>query len=350
MRHVLKPDYDRVKGCIFGCALGDALGLPAEGSEKAILAERYPYGLTLPHRVGTRGFPLNDWTDDTDQTALIMRTLVAVATKGAAPSIDAACDFARRLKQWYAEGFPELGDTFGMGCGGLTWRVLKQDGFETDPFGAAARVIGLKAGNGALMRTSPCAFTTDPAGWAAYFCATTHDDPLAVATCVAQSLLVRGLSGVPPGERLTGELLRDALEPALAPLPAAQRREIMEWASRSSLDALELDSRDARCFTLKTFACAVWAFRHLYAAPVRDEALFRRLLTQLVMEGGDADTNAAVAGACLGACLGYGNLPVSWLEALPHREWLEREVAAWYAAQWPPEQHGGLTIGELAAV
>lgn len=320
-----RPDYDKVKGCIFGCALGDALGLPAEGSEKAILAERYPDGLALPHRVATRGFPLNDWTDDTDQTVLIMRSM----------GQDAACNFARRLKRWYSEGFPELGDTFGMGCGGMTWRVLKQDGFEANPFDVAARVVGLRAGNGALMRTAPCAFTTDPAGWAAYFCATTHADPLAGATCVAQSLLIRELSDLPPGSQPSGELLRRALEPALAPLTAAQRDEFMSWISRGSLEALELDSRDARCFTLKTFACAVWAFRCLYAAPVRDSALFRRRLTQLVMEGGDADTNAAVAGACLGAYLGYSNLPASWLESLPHRAWLEQEVATWYAAQWP---------------
>jgi ADP-ribosylglycohydrolase len=135
---------------------------------------------------------------------------------------------------------------------------------------------------------------------------------------------------------LTGTLLRDALDPALAPLTAAQRSEFMDWATRSSrLAALELDSRDARCYTLKTFACAVWAFRRLYAAPVRDSALFRATLTTLVMEGGDADTNAAVAGACLGACLGYARLPADWLAALPHREWLEREVDAWYAATWP---------------
>ncbi len=316
-------EYDKVKGCIFGCALGDALGLPAEGGERATLVERYPDGLTLPHRTETRGFLSNDWTDDTDQTVLMMR---ALTQRG--PDADPARTFARSLKKWYAEGFPELGDTFGMGCGGTTWRVLKRDDFEDDPFGAAASITGLKAGNGAIMRTAPCAFTADPAGWAAYMCMTTHADPLASASCVAQTLLIRGLADGPP----TRELLRTALGAAVAPLTVGQRAEFMGWESRATLPALELDARDARSYTLKTFGCAVWAFRRLYAATARDADLFRRTMTELVMAGGDADTNAAAAGACMGACLGFSNLPADWLAALPHRAWLEKEIDTWYAS------------------
>jgi ADP-ribosylglycohydrolase len=43
--------------------------------------------------------------------------------------------------------------------------------------------------------------------------------------------------------------------------------------------------------------------------PISAETLFEELIVNLIMEGGDADTNAAVAGALLGAYLGYANLP-----------------------------------------
>jgi ADP-ribosylglycohydrolase len=320
-----KPDYDRVKGCIFGCALGDALGLPAEGITKEILAERYPAGITLPHQHATRGFPLNDFSDDTDQTVLIMRAL--------AGTDDAAIRFARGLKQWYAQGFPELGDTFGMGCGGMTWRVLKRDEFASDPFAAASSIVGPRSGNGALMRTAPCAFMADAAGWARHICATTHCDPLAEATCAAQCLLIRGLSEVPTGAKPSKELLRSAIVAAIEPLSAAQRREFLEWAERSlDLSALELDSRDARGYTLKSFACSIWAFRHIYSAHIERASLFRTVITHIVMAGGDADTNAAIAGACLGAYLGYSQLPQDWIESLPHYQWLEREIDIWYTS------------------
>jgi len=40
------------------------------------------------------------------------------------------------------------------------------------------------------------------------------------------------------------------------------------------------------------------------------------------MEGGDADTNACIASAILGAYLGYKALPPHWRDGLRHREWL----------------------------
>ena len=44
--------------------------------------------------------------------------------------------------------------------------------------------------------------------------------------------------------------------------------------------------------------------------------------------GGDTDTNAAVAGALLGAAHGVDAIPVSWLGALADRDDLAAEAAA----------------------
>ncbi len=46
----------------------------------------------------------------------------------------------------------------------------------------------------------------------------------------------------------------------------------------------------------------------------------------IIHEGGDADTNAAVAGALLGAKFGYSNIPQRWLEGLVNRQELEGKV------------------------
>lgn len=323
-------DPDRVLGAIFGCALGDALGLPAEGGDKATLADRYPGGLSLPHAREVRGFPLNDWTDDTDQTVLIMRALSAP---------DPAKDFAARLVGWFNHGFPELGDTAGAGCGNMTWRVLRRPEFAEDPFGAAKAIIGPKAGNGALMRTAPCAFTEDPAGWAGYMCATTHSDARCAASCVVQCLLIRELASVAPGDKIDPGIVRAAIGRASKGLATRHRAELIAWASRSArLDALDIGGRDARGYTYKSLGCTFWALRCLLRAPRRDAALFKARMTELVMEAGDADTNAAIAGAVLGAALGYKNLPEDWLGALPHRGWLEAEARAWMAAN--PQNRG----------
>jgi len=59
------------------------------------------------------------------------------------------------------------------------------------------------------------------------------------------------------------------------------------------------------------------------AQPMTDRlSLFESLITDLVMEGGDADTNACFAGAVLGAYLGYTALPPQWKNGLTQGAWI----------------------------
>jgi ADP-ribosylglycohydrolase len=53
---------------------------------------------------------------------------------------------------------------------------------------------------------------------------------------------------------------------------------------------------------------------------------FAEGLLDLVALGGDTDTNAAVAGALLGAREGRDGLPGAWLGRLADREAIEREA------------------------
>ena len=56
---------------------------------------------------------------------------------------------------------------------------------------------------------------------------------------------------------------------------------------------------------------------------------FRTALQAITMEAGDADSNATVAGALLGARLGFSQLPADWLQELPQlqTEWLQQKVS-----------------------
>ena len=42
-----------------------------------------------------------------------------------------------------------------------------------------------------------------------------------------------------------------------------------------------------------------------------------------LFQGGDADANAAVAGALLGCKLGFPAIPQSWIEGLKYKGWLD---------------------------
>lgn len=52
---------------------------------------------------------------------------------------------------------------------------------------------------------------------------------------------------------------------------------------------------------------------------------------KIVLSGGDADTNAAVAGAILGAKFGICHIPEEWKSGLLHASMLHDKVQKFYA-------------------
>ena len=62
-------------------------------------------------------------------------------------------------------------------------------------------------------------------------------------------------------------------------------------------------------------------------AALREQS-FEAALRRVVSFGGDTDTNAAVAGALVGAQVGRLGLPADWLERLPERDAIDREAEA----------------------
>ena len=72
------------------------------------------------------------------------------------------------------------------------------------------------------------------------------------------------------------------------------------------------------------------------ALQVVAEALgFEEGLRHVVGLGGDTDTNAAVAGALLGALHGSSAIPTSWLDRLAEKDPIEQEAAELAAVMAP---------------
>ena len=145
---------DRVRGTVFGAALGDAAGLATEFLSHAEAVDFY--GPKADFQPGREVFPdehrmmwcAGDWTDDTDQQVLLMQSLLN--TKGHADP----CDFAARLASWRTSGFPELGDQSAAGLGQTTKLVLNDPDFTSAPHKAAAAHSSKTPSNGGVMRTS----------------------------------------------------------------------------------------------------------------------------------------------------------------------------------------------------
>ena len=75
---------------------------------------------------------------------------------------------------------------------------------------------------------------------------------------------------------------------------------------------LDLDETYSIGYTLRTLSAALWCYWHSQS--------FEEGLLSVVNEGGDADTNGAIAGAILGAKFGFSSIPDYYIDNLYNEE------------------------------
>ncbi|HSH05843.1 MAG TPA: ADP-ribosylglycohydrolase family protein [Anaerolineae bacterium] len=298
---------ERIKGVLYGQAVGDALGLGTEFMSKEEVGRYYQFGLTRYGQIlqdgHRRRWAKGAWTDDTEQLLCVVDSLLACG------EVDVV-DIAGRLHRWALTG---------KGIGQTVGAVLAHPKFLTEPHEAARAIweaSGRKsAANGGVMRTAALGLWdySDPAkvrqnGEAV--CRITHYDPRCVGSCVVVSLAIAAMLR---GERDVAVLWAEAER-----VGREYDERIGEYLARAnhSLAALELDEGlDAEKgewgkigYTLKAMGAGFWALRYGES--------YRQAISAIVMEGGDADTNAAVAGAMLGARWGLTGVDSRWAAGL----------------------------------
>lgn len=324
-----------------------------------------------------------DWTDDTDHCLLILLSFLhtartpgpgvapltpvpislddhfgtTFAAKIAAQPLPTPVDLANRLSIWVQSGRRPL-DTLPLGLGSLVGAVVRSPDFLRDPIRVAREYWERKtapggdklAPNGSLMRTAPvglmCVWRSEEETFtvAAELGRVTHADPRCVVACVIGSALVRWLvRGEVESEGNISHLIQRGLEwyTAMgvnmvgAVEEALDEQELWRHVGHGvKLEDLKLDEEGKIGYVYKTLGAGVvllrMAMRERMKAdgPRVKQKRFERLITGLVMEGGDADTNACFAGALLGALLGRTALPDHWKNGLNHGSWLNGKARA----------------------
>ncbi|OGM48075.1 ADP-ribosylglycohydrolase [Aspergillus bombycis] len=347
--------HDSIVGCLIGSALGDAVGLYTEFLSGDMSATAYPARkfvlspesqATPFHRDSHRGpHRPGEWTDDTDHAMLLLLSCLHTDLKTLDPT-----DFAARLHVWAQFGFLPL-DTLPLGLGRTVGAIVRTKTYLDDPEATARRhwtnCQYNVAPNGSLMRTHPLGLVCldksldETFELAAAFSVVTHVDPRCVVSCAIGTALVRGLvlhevhtevhidSIIDTAIHWYAKYQAQALQehPERRDEPGLDVSELRRHATVESLDDLELDDRYKMGYVYKTLGAGL----HLLRLAMRDTAngmlksralAFEPLITDLIMLGGDADTNACFAGALLGAYLGYANLPLNWRHGLRHGPWL----------------------------
>ena len=278
---------DKMLGCLYGQAIGDALGLGSEFMSKNDVLKFYPNGLTqydqiIQDRHRRRWHP-GAWTDDTEMMLCILRSF-----NGERFDITKV---AHNFKDWFND--------IPLGIGNNTANVLAFGDYTENPQKAAEIIWNLSrknsAANGAIMRTSVVGL--EKYGYvedAIEICKLTHYDPRCIGSCVIAVEIIHNL--VWEDKELSAE--------EIISIGNQYDERIKEWvelAYNGSLNDLQLDDSKSMGYTLRTLAAALWCYFHSQS--------FEEGLVDVVNEGGDADTNAAIACAILGAKDGYKSMP-----------------------------------------
>lgn len=290
----VKKLKDRIKGCIYGQAIGDALGLGTEFMTRAEVAANYPDRLERYEQIvqdsHRRRWWRGSWTDDTD-----MMLCIARARRNNHFDLQAV---AHNFIRWF-NGNP-------LGIGRHTFNVLCMRDYLNNPIEASKimwQISGCdSAANGGLMRTSIMGTSpTVSENEVADICRLTHYDPRCTGSCVIAVNIIQNLI-FKEHQPSPSEIL---------PIANTYDTRIAEYielaASAQSLDELSVDD-ESMGYTLKTLAVALWSLWHCNS--------FLEGLTAVVNSGGDADTNAAVACAILGAKYGFSEIPGNYADNL----------------------------------
>lgn len=279
---------DKVKGGLYGVAVGDALGATLEFMGRDIVEERYG---VLTDIIGGGWLKLTpgEWTDDTEMT-------LAVAEGIARAPHDPINTIGEEFLRWYKTGPKDVGTTcaavFNKVRRGLSWhQAACQLHAET----------AHTAGNGALMRTLPVALAypklEDVVEKARQIAQMTHWDERAALTCQLYCLAAYFLTA--------GEDFHQSLDSARLYL-TQHLKNIEPFVPMWTELTCKMSKPEPTGYTVDTLACALWA---LQSTCTLEEAVI-----SAVNLGGDADTVGAITGGLAGVCYGLAAIPERWVE------------------------------------
>ncbi|MCW1923566.1 ADP-ribosylglycohydrolase family protein [Luteolibacter arcticus] len=289
---------DAISQCLLGGALGDALGLPAEGLHAKRIARMWRG--SWRHRFL---FGKGMVSDDTEHAVM---TALSLAKQGEDPDAFTK-DLARRLRWWFA-GIPA-----GIGMATARSAIRLWCGISPSRSGVWS------GGNGPLMRAPVIGvhFADDVERRATFVNASTritHTDPRAseAARMIAEAASMAA-NGTP-----NPAIILDALEKHIESDEMKIRFPLLLSALTDGIEVGAFADSFGRKpgfvsgFAPDTAAVALFAW-------LRHRGDFRATVTAVIAAGGDTDTVAFVAGSLAGIDVGKEGLPADWIAGL--RDW-----------------------------
>ena len=301
-----------ILACLTHQAYADAIGKSTEFLSSDEAYNIYPTG-----RVSFDSFVQNnhndcwapeEWTDDTDQTILVMRSISDVNqgkyATSAQPYLDA---FAHHIHDWYRNGI-QIGDYKKKCCGVgvyVRWTVAEPD-YTNNPY-YYSNITWEHSDydsteNGSLMRTGIIgAMIKEDENIrqvATEISIATHCDPRCITACVFQSLLVNRLLN------RNNVIIWPIIESAMSALNPTEKEYIAGlltpvYNGTYNPRAIDFNDPNIRGNIETALPLAIWSLTRFVGGWT-----FESVVNSITMFGGDADTNAAIFGVLAGAYRG----------------------------------------------
>ena len=307
---MMNATVDKVRGAVFGAAVGDAVGVPFEFNTPEEMRRRPAADMVSG---GTYGLPAGTWSDD---TTMILCTL---------DRLDESLNYDAIMKafvSWVDEGnYTPFGECFDIG--NTTRSALMNYVRFQEPLKSGLD-DAYSNGNGSLMRIIPAALYADAHGLSAdeavdlaqELSCLTHAHMRSrigcgIFTCVALALLRRADSqSVQEGIRQAAEVYARKGQP----------HELQKYARVFSADFAGLPEQEIRSsgYVVDTLECALWCMLNTHS--------YRDCILKAVNFGKDTDTAACVAGALAGLLYGLDGIPDKWLGTLVRSDYIQAVI------------------------
>ena len=311
-----KRNIKTVKGVIFGHAVADALGVPAEFSSREKL-DRSP--ITDMIGYGTYPYPAGRWSDDTSMSLAALDRLAS-----GAPDFD---DIMAKVGAWYyKDEYTPTGSLFDVGnaCSFAIGNYFER-GQGVDNCGLRSESSN---GNGSLMRIHPFILYAvikrlsvgDMIDLTYRASALTHAHERSMVACGIYAFVLTSL--IKKADKSAIRLGLKEAERYYKDNPEIDRYARIfdpdfEFTDRSAIKS--------GGYVVDTLEAALWCL--LTTDSYKECAL------KAVNLGEDTDTVAAIAGGLAGALYGYDAIPEEWICTLKRNEYIselcESAVKAW---------------------
>ena len=295
-RAVEDDAVDRAKGCLFGQVIGDNLGGLVEFRKEQEITRLYPDGVTDLSDGGQWVLLAGQATDDSELALTLARRLLETGSYDREVAVAA-------YGEWYASSPFDIG---------LTTRRAFSAAAGADA-GSKAEAASLQAdatsqSNGSLMRVSPIGIWARRPEVADRFgredSRLSHPNEVCVDACGVYAATIA--EGIRSGDRET--MLHTARDYARTEEVAA----VLARAEEGQEPEDYWSDMGWVLIALQNAFCRLRRGENVEAA-----------LVATVGRGGDTDTNAAIAGALLGAADGLRAIPHRWVVPVqacrPHR-------------------------------